>query len=162
MKKGINYCIGVAIQMSNYPIWWDSGLTLYNKYTDPQTQIITWRRTVLQGCFVKSAGATVSVGNTVIETDDVLIRIRQSPKYKSKKDYISMPNDLMSNYFTLGVGDIIVFGEVDDTINEYSSGHRSSDLVAKYKELDGCIEIKQIADNTGIGRCNPHYFVRGI
>lgn len=148
--------------MSDYPIWWDSDITLYNKYTDKQTQITTWHRTVLQGCFLKPAGNKISVGNTVLETNDVICRIRQSDKFRDKKDWVSTPNDLMSDYFTLSVGDIIIFGNVNDEINEYQQGRRSTDLISKYKELQGCMEIQNVANNTGIGRCNPHYFVRGV
>ena len=149
--------------MSNkYPIWWDSDLTLYNKYTDPQTQITTWYRTVLNDCFWKPAGNKISIGNTILETNDIICRIPESTGFRDKKEWTDTPNDLMSNYFTLAVGDIIVLGIVNDEINEYVSGRRSSDLVSKYKALQGCIEIQQVADNTGLGRCNPHYFIRGV
>lgn len=37
--------------MNSYPIWWDTDLTIYNKFTDPQTQLIKWYRTVLTNCF---------------------------------------------------------------------------------------------------------------
>lgn len=146
----------------DYPIWWDSTLTVYNKFTDPQTQIISWYRTVLEKCFWKSAGNKISIGNTVLETNDTICRIPESNKYLNKAEWINTPNDLMNKYFTLGVEDIIVLGEVDDIIDEYTSGKRSTDLIAKYKGLQGCIEIQQSTDNTGIGRCNPHYYVRGI
>lgn len=157
-----DYCIVGCIQMNNYPIWWDSDITLYNKYTDPQTQITNWHRTVLNNCFWKPAGNKIAIGNTVIETDDIICRIPESPDFRNKSDWANTPNDLMSNYFTLSVGDIIVFGEVSDTINEYASGQRSTDLIAKYKDSQGCMEIQKVALNVGMGRCNPHYFIRGL
>lgn len=148
--------------MSDYPIWWDSELTVYNKYTDPQTQITTWHRTVLSNCFLKSAGNKISIGNTVLDTNDIICRIPESDRFRNKHEWVEIPNDLMSNYFTLGVGDIIVFGNVDDEINEYQSGKRSTDLINRYKDMQGCLEIQQVSNNTGIGRGNPHYYVRGI
>lgn len=28
---------------NNYnPVWWDSDLTIYNKYTDPTTNVVRW------------------------------------------------------------------------------------------------------------------------
>jgi hypothetical protein len=68
----------------------------------------------------------------------------------------------MSDFFTLGTGDIIVKGEVDDEIDEYTSKKRSTDLVAKYKALQGCMQIEEVAINVGAGRCNEHYYVKGI
>lgn len=148
--------------MSDYPIWWDANLTLYNKYTDKQTQVIKWYRTTLSNCFWKSAGNKISIGNVVLETDDIICRIPESNLFKNRAEWQDIPNDQMSDYFTLSVGDIIVFDIVDDEIDEYTSGKRSSDLISKYKDLQGCIEIQKVAINTGIGRCNPHYFIRGV
>lgn len=148
--------------MSDYPIWWDANLTLYNKYTDKQTQVIKWYRTTLSNCFWKSVGNKISIGNVVLETDDIICRIPKSNLFKNRAEWQDIPNDQMSDYFTLSVGDIIVFDIVDDEIDEYTSGKRSSDLISKYKDLQGCIEIQKVAINTGIGRCNPHYFIRGV
>ena len=67
----------------------------------------------------------------------------------------------MQNYFTLGTGDIIVRDEVDDEIDEYTAGTRSTDLLKKYKSLQGCMEIRVWTNNTGGGRGNEHYFASG-
>ena len=147
--------------MNSYPIWWDTDLTIYNKFTDPQTQLIKWYRTVLTNCFWKYVGDKVSVGNTVLETNDIICRIPQNDKFREKYEWLNTPNDLMSNYFTLSNGDIIIKGNVADEIDEYKSGKRSTDLIAKYKELQGGMEIQQTALNIGVGRCNPHYYVKG-
>lgn len=68
--------------MNSYPIWWDTDLTIYNKFTDPQTHLIKWYRTVLTNCFWKYVGDKVSVGNTVLETNDIICRIPQNDKFK--------------------------------------------------------------------------------
>ena len=63
---------------------------------------------------------------------------------------------------TFGAGDIIIKGEVDDVIDEYTKGHRSSDILDKYKPLQGCIEVDSVGINVGAGRCMEHYTVRGV
>lgn len=148
--------------MSDYPIWWDTTLTVYNKFEDPQTQVISWYRTVIDNCFWKYTGDKINIGETVLETNNIICRIPENDLFIEKYEWVQLPNDKMSQYFTLGAGDIIIKGEVDDVVNEYSSGHRSSDLVAKYKNLQGCMEVQQITLNIGVGRNNPHYFVKGI
>ena len=140
--------------MNNYPSWWDTTVTIYNRYEDPQTNLVSWFRHVVNGAFWKYSGNRVVVGKTVLETKDIICRLR--------KDWINIPNDLMSNYFTISQGDIIVKGDVADEIDEYVSGKRSSDLKKKYKALQGCIEIQEWANNTGGGRGNEHYYVKGI
>ena len=148
--------------MNDYPIWWDSTLTIYNRFEDAQTNVITWYRTVVNDSFWKCVGDRVVINQTVLETNNIICRIPESDKFLEKYKWIQLPNDKMSRYFTLGPGDIIIKGEVDDIVNEYQSGHRSNDLVKKYKQLQGCMEVQEVAINTGIGRNNPHYYVKGI
>lgn len=142
-----------------YPRWWDTTITVYNKFTDPITSLITWHRTVINGCFIKAANNKVTVGQTVLETNNIIIRIPEQPNYKEYGEWVQLPNDQMSGYFTLHQGAIIVKGEVSDTINEYTTSIRSSDILNKYKEYGTCLVVSTWQDNTG--RPQPHYFVSG-
>ena len=149
--------------MSNiYPVWWDTDLTIYNKYEDPQTRVVTWYRTVVKGAFWKYTGDKVTVNKVTLETNNTICRIRKSPKFLEKHEWIAKPNDKMPKFFTLGLGDIIVKGEVKDTIDEYTAGKRSNGLEKKYKNLQGCIRIEEVAINVGQGRCDEHYYVKGV
>lgn len=148
--------------MNSYGSWWNTTVTIYNKFEDPQTQVVHWYRHVVPNCFWKSAGNKVTIGKVTLDTNDIICRIRVSDEFLEKHIWVAQPNDEMSNYFTLGEGDIIVKGEVDDEINEYASGQRSTDLKTKYKKLQGCMEIKQWSNNTGGGRGNEHYYTSGI
>lgn len=145
-----------------YPPWWDTTITLYNKFVDPQTNIVRWYRHVINGAFWKYTGNKVVIDKTVLETNDIICRIRKDELFKSKFDWIKLPNDEMPNYFTLAPEDIIIKGEVDDEIDEYQSGKRATDLKKKYKGLQGCLEIQQWADNTGDTRGIEHYYVKGL
>lgn len=155
--------------MSNYPIWWDTTITIYNRHENPETGVISWYRRTIPNCFWKYTGNKIAFANyysannaMVLETNDTICRIPENSRYLANYNWINVPNDRKGNYFTLKLGDIIVKGEVDDEINEYQTGHRSTDLVAKYKNLQGCIEITKYSDNTGIGRANKHYYVKGV
>ena len=147
--------------MNNYPVWWEQDLTIYNKYTDPTTQMVTWYRHNLSRCFWKYKRDTLKVDEITLETNKTICRIPKNNTFKEKYEWVQLSNDTMPNYWTLGVGDIIVRGTVLDDISEYVTGHRSSDLIAKYKELQGCIQIEAVAINVGTGRCNEHYYVSG-
>jgi len=149
--------------MSNiYPEWWSTTITVFNKFTDPQTRVVRWYKTVVEGAFWKYVGEKINIGKTVLETNNIICRIRKDERFLEKYEWVKLPNDTMENYFTLAKGDIIVKGEVDDDIDEYVSGKRSTDLIAKYKELQGCMSIEETANNTGRGRCNEHYLTKGI
>lgn len=148
--------------MSNYPIWWDTNLTIYNKFEDPQTHVISWFRFTVDNCFWRYVGDKVNINDIVLETNNIIARIPKNEAFLEKHIWVTKPNDQMARYFTLAPGDIIVKGIVTDVINEYASGQRSSDLLAKYKQLQGCMEVQEVAINTGLGRNNEHYFVKGI
>ena len=148
--------------MNNYPIWWDTSITVYNRYEDPLTHIISWHRTPLQNCFWKYTGNKVKVNTVTLETNNIICRIPKNDNFKEGYEWVELPNDRMNDYFTLNPGDIIIKGIVDDTIDEYMSGKRSSDILSKYKSRQGCMEIQSMSINTGIGRNEEHYYVVGI
>lgn len=147
--------------MNVYPVWWDTTVTLYNKYEDPATHVITWNRVILDNCFWKSTHDKVTVGDTVLESSVTLCRIPKNENFLPRHEWIKVPNDQMQQYFTLGTGDILVKYAVEDVIDEYTKGARSSDIITKYKGLQGCIQIEEVALNIGPGRCEEHYLVRG-
>lgn len=148
--------------MNNYPVWWDTTITVYNKYTDPQTNVITWYRTVINNCFWKYTGNKVKIADVTLDTDTTVCRIPKDARFLRKADWESLPNYEMKNYFTLGLGDIIVEGEVQDVIDEYTKGSRATDLMTKYKAQQCCMKIEAVSINVGAGRGNEHYLIRGV
>ena len=147
--------------MNHYPSWWNQTITIYNKYTDPVSKLITWHRQVVEGAFWKNVGNKVTIDTTVIETDVIICRIRKDDLFLPKYKWVELPNDKMDEFFTLGKGDIIICAEVNDEVNEYESGYKSSDLVKKYKDLQGCMTIDKVTINIEGGRGNEHYLVQG-
>lgn len=148
--------------MSNYPVWWETTITIYNKYEDPQTQEITWFRHVVNDAFLKDVSDKIEISNATLETNKLICRIRENATFMEKYLWIQLSNSEKANFFTLGQGDIIVKYAVDDTIDEYTEGQRSTDILAKYKALQGCMEVDKVSVNVGAGRCNPHYRVEGV
>lgn len=144
--------------MNKYPIWWDSTITIYNKTKDSDNKV-TWYKTKVTGCFWKHLVEKVVIGTQLVETSNVLCRIPKNINFLPKHDWELLSDK--SNNFTLSVEDIIVKGDISETINEYVSGSRSTDFIKKYKDI-GCIVINDVTINTGIGRCNEHYLVKGV
>ena len=145
-----------------FPIWWDTTVTVYNKYEDAQTNVVTWYRNVVSDCFWQLTGNEIKIGDTNLNSKAIVCRIPKDSKFLEKQDWVKLPNDEMGNFFTLSPGDIIVKGECDFEINEYIKGHRSTDLLAQYHDYQACMEITKFSNNTGIGRNNEHYFTQGM
>ena len=148
--------------MNNYPSWWDTTVTLFNKYEDPTTQLVSWYKTTIEGCFWSNLHDRVKIGKTILEADGIICRIRKDARYLDIEDWLILPSDLKNNYFTLRQQDILIKGDIADEINEYQSGSRSTEILAKYKQFQKCLEIAQFMDNTGGGRGNEHYYVKGV
>ena len=146
--------------MSNYPEWWNTTITVFNKYEDPATRKITWHKTVIPNCFWKNTGNKIVIGETTLDTDATICRIPLHEAFL--ENYQWNTTEDKSAHFTLNSGDILVRGKVDDKIDEYASGVRSSDILTKYKKLQGCMVINKWAINTGLGRGLEHYYVRGV
>jgi len=153
--------------MSNFPFaWWDKTITLYNKYIDPTTHVVTWQRTVITNCFWKSVNETYYVGTRGIstsgvklETKSITCRIPEDERYVDKQTWESLTD--RSKNFTLSNGDIIILGEVSDTIDETTKGEHSTDLVSKYKQYDASLMIDSYTINTYTGVGMKHYRIIG-
>lgn len=148
--------------MNRYGPWWDDTITLYNKYTEPNTHTVKWFRHVIKNCFYKHTVEKMTVGKTTIDTDVTICRIRVSDDFIDKKSWLELTDAEKAEKFTLGVGDIIVADEIDFEIDEYTQGQRSSDLVKVNTEWPGCFTIESVNINVGGGRGNEHYHVRGV
>ena len=150
--------------MSEFPFpWWDKTVTIYNKVVDPTTQRITWYKNTAENCFWKYVNNSYTIRGSMItlDTKDVICRIPKTDKFVDKKTWQELTDEERKDYFTLANGDIIILGEVEDVIDEYTAGQRSTDLITKYKEYDACIEIDTYVDNCQTGVNLDHYRIVG-
>lgn len=147
--------------MNHYPSWWDDTVTLYNKYIDKSSNKTYYYRHVLENCFYKHTVEKLTINNTTISSNVSICRIRVNDAFIDKRAWNELPESDKSELFTLSAGDIIVAGDVDFEIDEYTKGQRSSDLINEYKEWPGCFTVETVNINVGGGRGNEHYYARG-
>lgn len=149
--------------MNNYPTWWDKTTTVFNKYTDPTTQQVTWYAHKVDDCFWKFTGDMISIGNTSIDTQVVMCRIPKQENFAEREAWEAMSTEDKQANFTLGVGDILILGDAtDEAVDEYTKDKRSTDLINKYSRLQRCMLVKRFSINVGGGRGNEHYLARGV
>ena len=153
--------------MSNFPFpWWDKTITIYNKIVDPTTSRISWQRTVVNNCFWKAENIMFSMGRygvstigVLTENKTIICRIPADSRFVDKRTWKELEDK--TDYFTLANGDIIILGEVEDVIDEYTAGKRSTDLISKYKGYDECLEVDTYVNNVQTGVDLAHYRVVG-
>lgn len=146
--------------MSNYPYWWDKTITIYNRIQDATTGRVTWNRCVLSGCFWKYVNTVNYVNNVKMETKDVICRIPKSDKYIPLEIWKIL--DDFTDKFTLRNGDIIILGDIDEEVDDYTKGKHMTDVLAKYKEVNRAIQIENFTDDTGNKLYAEHYNIKGI
>jgi hypothetical protein len=136
-------------------------VTIYNRIEDPQTKVIKWHRTVVPKCFWRCTEEKFIVNGTVVNANVTICRIPKQNNYLERYLWEELGEEEIKSHFTLSIGDMIVKGEVDDEIDEYTAGKRSNNFLTKYKRLQGCTLISSVSDNTDGGRGAEHYLVRG-
>ena len=86
---------GVPVQTfspSIYPIWWDTVITIYNRYEDSSTQYVTWKKHIIPNCFVKLVTTQISGGQIIYNSSNAIIRIPQNNIFKDYADWVMIPN----------------------------------------------------------------------
>ena len=139
--------------------FWTNDITVYNKNENGTTGVIIWYKHNLSKCFIKRTNNKFYLNGSAIQSDDNILRIPIQKDYITPFEWQTLTDEQKSEHLTLQTGDIIILGNVNDTINEYATGERSSDLIAKYKNL-GSLFITSVNENTILP--NKHYLVRGI
>lgn len=136
---------------ASYPYYWNGTITLYNKITvQNKTE---WVRHVIKNVFYSAKHTEQLNQNTMFHATSYIVRIPQSGFYVPKSKYTDFENT-----FTLNVGDIIFFGEITEEIDEFISGKRSNDILAKH--TGECFVIKFFAEDTQI-KGLEHYRIEG-
>lgn len=147
--------------MNNYAPWWNCNITVYNMFKKEDGSI-EWYSTQIEGAFYQRDNVKVSVGQTLIQSDSTICRIRVDERFKNPREWKQLSGEDKKLYFTLSPKDIIVNDHVDFIVNEYHKGQRSSDLLAEFRSWPGCFTIETVTINVGGERGNEHYLARGI
>ena len=75
---------------------------------------------------------------------------------KGDKAYVTLKNSSTEKEVNIPSVDSFM-----NEINEYLADAHSSDMIKKYKNLQGCLIISEFTINTDGGRCNEHYYIKG-
>lgn len=101
----------------------------------------------------------VSTLGVLTENNTIICRIPQDKRFLEKGAWRELADKTTG--FTLSSGDIIILGRVEEDIDEYTPGKRSTDLIARYKEYDACLEVDTYINNVQTGVNLEHYRVVG-
>lgn len=110
-----------------YPEWWNKTLTIYNKSVGEDDEV-KYIRQVVNNCFAKS-----------------------SPVYSTSSGLGSVKNQTIVRIpfgdVIVNAEDIIIFGKIDDEIDEYLNGMRAADILKKYRCANNAFTVKSVTVN---------------
>lgn len=130
----------------------NADITIYNRYVDVDSGTDKYQRTVIKGVnWQGKRNGTVSDKGLLL-ADSTLIFVDKLDNYVSSKRFAKLQPREREKYFTFGIGDKIVKGEVDFEVHGMKP-YRIADLE---NEFDDVIDIKSVNELSG------HFEVEGV
>ena len=117
-------------------------VTIYNDIPKTTVEERHFDRFVIDFCNIQ--GGLISKADGTIENivNAQTIITKDVKRYKSPLEYASIPIDLREQFFTVQIGDFVVFEEVDDII---TTSRDFSDLQSKY--ADNGMVVRSVSAN---------------
>ena len=121
---------------------WKHKVTIYNDISADAVNARRFDRFVIDKCNIQ--GGIVSKADGTIENivNAVTVTTKDVERYKQPLEYAKLPVDMKEKFFTVQVGDFIVFGEVDDVV---STSREFAELQNKY--ADNGIVVRSVSVN---------------
>jgi hypothetical protein len=119
-----------------------SKATIYNDIAKTAVEDRHFDRFVIDRCNIQ--GGIVSKADGTIENivNAVSVITKDVEHYKQPLQYSKLPVDIRENFYTVKVGDFIVFAEVDDIV---TTSREFAELQEKYK--DNGIVVRSVSAN---------------
>lgn len=115
----------------------NADITVYNKYHDLDSDTYKYQRTVIKG--VNWQGKrNATVGDKGLNRDDsILIFIDKLDNYVSPKRFDRLTEEERTKYFTFGLNDLVVKGEIDFEI----TGIKPNSVADLERQFDDVVNI---------------------
>lgn len=121
---------------------WKQKVTIYNDIPKNAVEERHFDRFVIEKC--NTQGGIVSKADGTIENivNAVTVITKDVGRYKTPLEYAKLPVDIRENFYTVQVGDFIVFAEVDDVV---TTSREFAELQTKY--ADNGIVVRSVSPN---------------
>lgn len=122
-------------------------VTLYNcmKATDSLDKKDHWYRTVLEGCYYKSAVTRIDSGTNAGVQNTYVVRILEDSRYLPYAAWIHLPDGERSKHFTMSLDDLVLYGRCPEQITGIS-GQTATQLMKQHKP--DAFKVTACSDNT--------------
>lgn len=129
----------------------NADITIYNKYINKTTGIEAYQRTVITGVHWQGKKTSTVSTNGLLVADSVLLIIDRLDNYVLPKAFKKLTDIQRPNFFTFGIGDKIVKGNIDFEITGVNP-YRIANLESAYDEVINIVSVLP---------CSNHFEVEG-
>lgn len=121
---------------------WKNKVTIFNDIPKNAVEERHFDRFVIDKCNIQ--GGIVSKADGTIENivNAVSVTTRDVEHYKQPMEYAKLPVDIREDFYTVQVGDFIVFAEVDDVV---TTSREFAELQSKY--ANNGIVVRSVSAN---------------
>ena len=121
---------------------WKQKVTIYNDIPKTAVEERHFDRFVIEKCNIQ--GGIVSKADGTIENivNAITVISKDVDRYKTPLEYVKLPVDIRENFYTVKIGDFIVFSEVEDMV---TTSREFAELQEKYK--DNGIIVRAVSAN---------------
>ena len=124
----------------------NADITIYNKYYDDMTGYDKYQRTIITGVdWQGKRNATVSDKGLLL-ADSIFIFLDKLDIYISPKQFAKLTDTERVNYFTLGMADKIVKGQIDFEITGLKP-NSIADLESNFDDVVNIISARPLSDH---------------
>lgn len=109
----------------------NKAVTIYNDIAAESANPRRWDRCVVYKCNIQGGKADEANSTVVNVVNAKNVITKDVAHYKPYLEYIKLPEETRSDYFTAKVGDFIIFEKVDDVV---ATAQEFSQLQQKYKD----------------------------
>jgi hypothetical protein len=121
---------------------WKNKVTIFNDIPKNAVEERHFDRFVIDKCNIQ--GGIVSKADGTVENivNAVSVITRDVEHYKQPMEYAKLPVDIRENFYTVQVGDFIVFAEVDDVV---TTSREFAELQSKY--ANNGVVVRSVSTN---------------
>lgn len=95
---------------------WNDKVTVYNDIPENEVEARHFDRFVVDRCSIQGGLRSKADGTIENVVNATTVWTKNVEDYKTPREYAFVPSDLREQYYTLQIGDFVVFGEVDDVV----------------------------------------------
>ena len=124
----------------------NSNITIYNKYYDFASGYEMYQRTVIRNVNWNGIRNATVTSNGLLMADSIRIILDKLENYISPKQFVRLTNEERPSYFTLGIADKVVKGDIDFEVTGLKP-HAIANLESNFDDVVNIMSARPLSEH---------------